>query len=156
MQGGQAPGEWEAFKEAVRQEFVPQDSVRRARDKLRRLHQVRSVAAYLTEFRNLIIAIPGMAEEEKMDRFSAGLKPQVRLEVKKVGQVDFNTASQLALNVYSAIFGAGMFMRYGGNGGTSGDDGTQPMDIGNVEEGRHYKRETIGKAKEVRDAEEVP
>jgi hypothetical protein len=34
VQAGNVPGNWEAFKISVRTEFVPQDSSRRARDRL--------------------------------------------------------------------------------------------------------------------------
>ena len=63
------PNQWENFKVSLRNEFVPQNSERRNRDKLRVLRQTASVAGYLTAFRNLVIAIPGMNEAEKLDRF---------------------------------------------------------------------------------------
>jgi len=72
VQAGQAPGQWENFKATLRAEFVPQDSERRNRDKLRNLRQTASVAGYLTTFRNLVIGIPGMNEAEKLDCFCCG------------------------------------------------------------------------------------
>jgi hypothetical protein len=63
---GNVPGNWEAFKIAVRTEFVPQDSSRRARDRLRKLYQKVSVASYVSEFRNIVLTIPGIAEEEQL------------------------------------------------------------------------------------------
>ena len=98
VQAGQAPGQWEDFKNVLRSEFVPQDSERRNRDKLRNLRQTASVSGYLTTFRNLVIAIPGMNDAEKLDRFCAGLKNEVRLEVLKANPADLNTASQISLN----------------------------------------------------------
>ena len=44
VQSGQAPGGWDALKDFVRNEFVPQDSVRRSCDKLLRVVQRTSVA----------------------------------------------------------------------------------------------------------------
>jgi Retrotransposon gag protein len=69
VQAGSVPGNWEVFKVAVRSKFVPQDSSRRARDKLRKLYQVRSVSSYISEFRNAGFKIPGTTDEERLDRF---------------------------------------------------------------------------------------
>lgn len=139
VQSGQAPGTWEEFCGAVRNEFVPQDSVRRARDRLRGLVQKTSVSTYLSMFRNIVIAIPGMSEDEKLDRFCAGLKPQVRLEVLKGNPETLNDASTIALNVDNALMGAGMF-RPGGFGGYAGAyQAPVPMELGNVEGKPHYR-----------------
>ena len=143
VQSGQGPGLWENFKIALRNEFVPQDSQRRNRDKLRNLRQTASVAGYLTTFRNLVIGIPGMNEEEKLDRFCAGLKNEVKIEVLKANPADLNAASTIALNVDNAIFGAGMFNRSSYGGGA----GPQPMDIGNVEGGSHYRGKSFKNGK---------
>lgn len=44
VQGNLVPGTWEEFEEANRKEVVPEDHVCRARDKLRKLRQIMSVA----------------------------------------------------------------------------------------------------------------
>ena len=143
VQAGQAPVQWESFKTALRNEFVPQNSERRNRDKLRVLRQTASVAGYLTAFRNLVIAIPGMNEAEKLDRFTAGLKNEVKIEVLKANPPDFNTASQIALNVDNSFYGAGMFSRSVSSGGA----GPAPMEIGNLEGATHYRGKTFKKGK---------
>ena len=125
-----APVVWQKFKNAVTQEFVPFDSVQRSRDKLRRLTQRFSVAAYLAEFRNVTPAIPHMTEDEKVDLFCQGLKTQIRLEVMKAGARTMNDASRIALNVDAALFGAGAFSYTP----YRGPSGPVPMDIGNVEQ----------------------
>ena len=60
-----------------------------------------------------------MSEGEKVDRFSQGLNPNIKLEVMKAGAQTMNDASRIALNVDSALFGAGMF-RFQNNGGFPG------------------------------------
>ena len=125
-----APTVWEEFKNAVTREFVPFDSIQRSRDKLRRLTQRFSVAAYLAEFRNIILTIPHMTEDEKVDRFCQGLKPQIRLEVMKAGARTMNDASRIALNVDAALYGAGAFSYTP----YRNPSGPVPMDIGNVEQ----------------------
>ena len=124
------PATWADFEAAVVQEFVPFDSGQRARDKLRKIFQKTSVSAYLSEFRNITLAIPGITEGEKVDRFVQGLKPQVRLEVMKAGSQTMESASRIALNVDSALFGAGMYF----NQGYISQAGPTPMEIGNFEQ----------------------
>lgn len=126
------PTTWEAFEKAIIDEFIPFDSVQRSRDKLRRLVQRTSVTNYLTEFRNIVLTIPGISEGEKVDRFSQGLKPNIRLEVMKAGSQTMTEASRIALNVDSALFGAGMFRNQ--NSGPFPSVLHTPMEIGNFEQ----------------------
>ena len=104
---GKVPPTWEAFKLLVETEFVPQDSVIRARDRLNKLRQRTSVAAYLAEFRNVVIDIPDMSEGEKLARFSEGLKPHILLEVRKENPMRLDAAATIALSVDGAYYGAG-------------------------------------------------
>lgn len=53
------PPMWEASRLSVEAEFVPKDTVIRSRDKLTKLRQGKNAAAYLLEFRNSEINIPG-------------------------------------------------------------------------------------------------
>ena len=132
------PKTWNDFEAAVVQEFVPKDSTQRARDKVARLAQKTSVSAYLTEFRNVCLSIPGMSEGEKVDRFVRGLKPLVRIEVIKAGAQSMDDASRIALSVDSALFGARMFHnpRSSFAKESFADPTPTPMDIGNIEQRR--------------------
>jgi len=138
VQGGAQPNTWVEFTTALRNEFVPSDSMRRARDKLRALTQRTSVSAYLDEFQNIVIAIPGMTADEMIDRFVSGLKPQTRIEVLKANPQDFSTASKIALNVDNAIYNS---FASGSWEGTSLQNSSVPMDIGNVNAGRRNSAE---------------
>ena len=137
------PTTWRDFESAVVKEFIPRDSVQRARDKLRRLVQKTSVSTYLSEFRNVILAIPGMTEGEQVDRFVQGLKNQVKLEVLKSGTQSMEEASTIALSVDSALFGARMYQnpRWSPSPGFPAPVST-PMDIGNLEQ-RNKDRKTM-------------
>ena len=86
-------------------------------------------------FRNIVISIPDISEAEKLDKFLNGLKPMIRLEVLKAGCNNMNDAARIALNVYSALYGAGMFQ--GQNAFI--DSGPQPMEIGNLQGIPHYR-----------------
>lgn len=149
IQFSDIPQSWQEFKEAVRGEFIPLDHVRRSRDKLRKLVQRTSVSAYLNEFRNLVITIPNINEDEKLDKFCAGLKPMIRLEVLKSGPENVDQAARVALNVDSAIFGVGQSSSGFASGGN--DSGPQPMDIGNVEGQTHYRGKAFREDKKERD-----
>ena len=137
VQSGQTPGTWEAFCNMVRTEFVPSDSVDRARDKLRALRQKTSVNAYLNEFRNIVISIPGISNDEKLDKFVSGLKPEVLLEVRKNRPDNLEAAAQIALTIDSALFSMNRY--YQSNVGSGSASGPVPMEIGNVEGTAHYR-----------------
>jgi Retrotransposon gag protein len=143
VQGGSVPAGWDAFKVAVRTEFIPQDSSRRARDKLRNLYQRRSVGSYVTEFRNIALTIPGITEEEQLDRFCEGLKPQIKLEILKSNATTLNDAVRVALNVDSALCGmrASASFRNGWQSSVGAETSPSPMEIGNVQSSRTYPRD---------------
>ena len=96
----------ESFQEVVRNEFQLVNSKRQARDKLRNLQQRKSVSGYLNVFRNTVICIPGMTDDEKLDRFVHGLKRGINVEFSKSNPLTFEAAAQIALNIESAIYGA--------------------------------------------------
>ena len=131
------PPTWESFKLLVETEFVPQDSVVRARDKMNKLRQKQSVALYLAEFRNTIIDIPDMSEGEKLARFCEGLKPHILLEVRKENPSKLDAAANISLNVDGAYYGAGFFSGKGSQ--PSGNFGYAPMEIGNIERKKAWK-----------------
>jgi len=130
------PNTWEDFKKAVIAEFVPEDHVRRARDKLRKLKQVTSVSKYISEFRNIVLTIPDVTDGEKWDKFCAGLKTEIRIEVMKSTASTFEEAAKIALRVDSALFAAGRMEARGSVGASPSKEAPTPMEIGNMETGR--------------------
>ena len=130
MVSNSRPTTWAGFEALVVKEFVPADSVQRSRDKLRRLYQKTSVAAYLSEFRNIILTIPEVNDGEKLDRFCQGLKSQIKIEVLKAGAKNLEEASRIALNVDSALFGSrsNYYQRF------QREKSPVPMEIGNTEQ----------------------
>lgn len=58
VQSGKVPITWNDFKLALRNEFLPDDHVRRARDRLGRSTQSASVAKYIGEYRTNILTVP--------------------------------------------------------------------------------------------------
>ena len=122
-------------------EFVPEDHIRLARDRLRTLDQTSSVSKYLSDFRNVVLTIPDISDGEKWDKFCAGLKGEIRLEVMKANVTCFEDAAKIALRVDSALWGSQYYANLGdtGNGNRgaslSGNTDTSPtlMEIGNTE-----------------------
>jgi hypothetical protein len=100
------------------------------------------VASYISEFRNIVLNIPRITEEEQLDRFCEGLKPEIKLEVLKGNVNKMNEAVRVALNVYSALYGIRTDVRF--RNGFQYADGAEasptPMEIGNVQSSRTYPR----------------
>lgn len=138
---------WADFKNAVIREFVPSDHAKRARDKLRKLKQTRTVVRYLSDFRNIILTIPGMQEDEKVDRIIEGLKFNIRVEVLKAQADTLDECARVALNIDSAIWRAGTV------GHSSALDGPMPMEIGNVQGTSHGKLSKAQREQRKKDME---
>lgn len=90
------PTTWEQFTQLLRHTFKPINSVKVARDKLAELQQKTSVRSYATAFRNIALDIPGMTNEEKLDKFSRGLKRTIREHVEMKEPATFEEAVRLA------------------------------------------------------------
>lgn len=87
-----------------------------------------------------------MNEGEKLDRFCAGLKPQVRLEVPKANPGTGAKASKFALNVDNALVDAGISISswYGAYCGlASPSQGYQRTDIRNVARNPHKRAQSF-------------
>lgn len=67
--GNTIPRDWQAFENAARPAFIPQDNVRRARDHLRKCRENRKVSEYMASFRNAALHVANISENEKWDRF---------------------------------------------------------------------------------------
>lgn len=72
---------WAHFKEELLHNFKHQDPVKAARTKLHYLRQRTSVSTYFSEFNRLVLQIPGISEDEQVDRFFRGLKPNLQKEI---------------------------------------------------------------------------
>ena len=72
---------WADFKRQLLFNFQHVDAEKTARRRLRFLRQRTSVASYFTDFTRAILEIPGITDDEKMDRFTSGLKPNLQREI---------------------------------------------------------------------------
>lgn len=95
---------WAAFKADLIYNFKHLDDVKLARDRLRSLAQRTSVSAYYADFTRAIFQIPGITEEEKMDRFMAGLKPALRREILLREPTTFKDLAKMASKLDTLLF----------------------------------------------------
>lgn len=95
---------WEAFKADLIYNFKHLDDVKLARDRLRSLRQRTSVAAYYADFTRAVFQIPGITEEEKMDRFMAGLKPALQREILLREPTTFAAMTKLASKMDALLY----------------------------------------------------
>ena len=87
---------WDDFKAAISHQFKHVDSVKQARQLLRGLRQTATVSRYYTAFAQAALQIPGMTDDEKMDRFVTGLKPSIQREIMLRDPEDFKTIVKMA------------------------------------------------------------
>ena len=152
------PGSWTEFSQALRDQFLPADYARRARDELYELKQMRSVAEYVTRFRGALLSCEDVSPAEAYDRFRRGLKPRVAYEVLRQSPDSLETAIVLALRAEDAMQGSVHYTTRAYGGVRARNPGHPvPMEIGNVqtfprarwyacgEEG-HFKRNCSKKA----------
>jgi hypothetical protein len=123
---GHGPQTWGQLEEGLRLTFLPLGRDKLAREKLSRVRQRDNehVASYTSYIRRLFLAIPGISEDEKLDRYLRGMTPAVRKEVFIREPTTFEEAVRLATRYDAAL----NFGRRHGN--TSRSDGPAPMELG--------------------------
>lgn len=119
-------------------EFILQNSISKCQENHLALEQKSSVFSFSNDFRNIFIATLSIVEEERLDKFCAGLKPQIRLEALKAGPEEMDTTARNSPNVDSAIHEAGMF-----TSGSPSASGPADMNIGNAESRLHYRGKAL-------------
>lgn len=81
LQSVQAPGDFNGFQNSLRGDFIPQDSVRQSQDKFQPLNQIQVLLRFSMTFEIFSYLYQTLVRMKKLDKFCAGLKPQIRLEV---------------------------------------------------------------------------
>lgn len=138
---------WAAFKADLIYNFKHLDPVKVARDRLRSLSQRTSVNAYFADFSRAVFQIPGITEEEKMDRFMAGLKPSLQREILLREPATFAELTKMASKLDTLLYSidrrsfvpsgaARGHMRAGRPPGfRQGASGATPMELGAIHPG---------------------
>jgi recombinational DNA repair protein RecR len=73
--------QWDLFKQTLQAQFQPVNSTKTARTRLDQLKQKTSVRIYNTEFRELMVQLPDMHEEDRIHTYLRGLKAHVASQV---------------------------------------------------------------------------
>ena len=154
-QNAQRPGNWNAFCDAVREQFRPENWSRKGRDELAQMYQYgkESVADFLHRFRSACLKIDNLSEDEKLDRFVRALVSDVRMQVELRAPTSYNEAAMYAERadaVLSRVTGHGSRQNWqqkknkGGyqqrpplppmktDAGPSAGQGPEPMEIGSM------------------------
>lgn len=76
-----APKDWIDFKDLFRKEFRPSNATQLARQRLEKLKQHNSIRDYIIEFRDIMLDLPDMFEEDAVHQFIQGLQYEPRLQV---------------------------------------------------------------------------
>ena len=129
---------WEDLKEALLKRFNPLDKTLAARDKLARWRQVKDVASFNRDFLHILLDIPNIAEAEKLDRYTRGLKPHIWEPLCTKTYETLEQCMTDALKVEAAKRGTnqrttgqfrGRSTPAGPSGGDGGTSGPVPMDL---------------------------
>lgn len=91
------------IKQHLIRKSVSADIAKRARNRLCKLRQTKSVAKCLAEFRNEVLTISEMHKKVKIDGLVKRLKFVLRVEVSKMEVKSFDDCSRAALYVDSAL-----------------------------------------------------
>ncbi|GAQ84542.1 putative retrotransposon protein [Klebsormidium nitens] len=103
--GNQTLYSWDAFSGELLSRFRAVNSTRHARDKLAGLRQDGSVRTYAQTMQESSLQVPGIQDEELLDRFIRGLKPRTRQEVIMREPETFEEAVKLA-DRYDSLWGS--------------------------------------------------
>jgi hypothetical protein len=72
--------QWATVRDSLRSFFIPPNKDRRLQDEWARLHQMSTVAEYISRFCNLVMQLPKQEQPMLVDKFIRGLKPKTRIE----------------------------------------------------------------------------
>lgn len=138
---------WAVFRDALITRFTPISPERTAREKLATLRQGKSVRAYAQEFNLCMIELPEMNERDRVYRFMAGLKPEVRIHVELKNPATLAEATQLAIQTDSILWqvkkGPNLVERGTFRQATHQNTGPAPMELGTMENHRERPNSSI-------------
>ena len=105
------PRTWDAFKEALQEQFGSALEQGRLRQDLFALRQSGTLPAYLDKFQQLFFLVDGMDGETALFAFTQGLAPTIAAEVLRARPVDLDAAMRAARIADDALARAKTFPR---------------------------------------------
>lgn len=127
---------WDHLKQALLKRFQPLNKTKIARDRLAKWKQLKDVPSFNEEFLRIILDIPNISEEEKIDRYTRALKPYVWKEMctneyaelsEAMADAERIEAAHRRINKKSLRTSMTSRSSYG-----SSDSGVTPMELGNI------------------------
>ena len=127
------PATWTAFLAALRKRFQPVTSAETARAKLAALQQGKaSIHDYVTVFRQLLVAVPTMSEDDRLFAFTRGLRPAIATQLRVHGVKTTDAAIEMATRVGSLGELAGLTAAKG-SAAASSSVNVEDMMLDNIE-----------------------
>jgi len=129
------PTAFDDFVTALRKRFQPVTSAETARAKLAVLQQGKaSIHDYVSAFRQLLVSVPSMGEDDRLFQFTRGLRPAIATQLRVHGVASVDAAIEMATRVGSLGELAGLTSARGSTpasaaAGASADD----MQLDNIE-----------------------
>lgn len=125
--------DWTSLRNALIRRFSPLNKVQAARNKLHSWRQIKDVATFNKSFLSIILDIPEITEEEKIDRYSRGLKREIWEPLCIRTYTELEALMMDALRVEAAKSGsARMTTGTGPSSAKAASVGAVPMDISSI------------------------
>lgn len=105
--GGEPFSNWDDFARSIVERFEPANLQHQLHDQLRELKQDTTVREYISRFQDLLSQVDSMTEVGQVAYFVAGLKSDLRYEVRKQRPSTLAEAIRLAEDIYDALVADG-------------------------------------------------
>ena len=128
------PTAFSDFVAALRKRFQPVTSAETARAKLAVLQQGKSsIHDYVSAFRQLLVAVPSMGEDDRLFQFTRGLRPSIATQLRVHGVASVDAAIEMATRVGSLGELAGLSNARGVTPASAAAVGADDMQLDNIE-----------------------
>jgi hypothetical protein len=136
---------WPQFKQRLIHQFKPVDSAKIARDRLAELKQIGSVMKYNNDFNRLMLEAGNVGPVEALDRYTRGLKRDIRMEVDLAGVTTLQEAQAKAQRVDSITWTSRAPYAYNNNRSSvvPPPNGYAPMDLSVIQADKQEKQDIV-------------
>lgn len=124
--------DWPTLRAALVRRFNPLNKVQAARNKLHAWHQIKDVGTFNKSFLAIVLDIPDITEEEKIDRYSRGLKKDIWERLCTKSYEDLESLMTDALRVEAARAGSSRVAATAHPPKLPAGSGVAPMDLSSV------------------------
>jgi hypothetical protein len=101
--GGDPFSDWSEFTRGITQRFEPANLQHQLRDQLREIKQDAAIGEYVGRFHELISQVDSMTEADQIAYFVAGLRPDLRYEIRRQRPATLADTIRLAEDTEDAL-----------------------------------------------------